>query len=134
MDLTDQLLATHEDWLLGGWLDRAKRWASSPDERRILEWNARSIITIWTSKGCALSAYANRDWQGMVGDFYKQRWTRWFEALPATLDSGQPPVFDDWCDRDDEWGRGTQEYPTEPEGDTYEVASSIAAELDAEPS
>lgn len=134
MDLTDQVLATHEDWLLGGWLDRAKRWASSPDERRILEWNARSIITIWTSKGCALSAYANRDWQGMVGDFYKQRWTRWFEALPTTLDSGQPPVFDDWCDRDDEWGRGTQEYPTEPEGDTYEVASSIAAELDAEPS
>jgi alpha-N-acetylglucosaminidase len=132
MDLTDQLLGTHQDWLLGTWLDRAKRWASSPDERRILEWNARSIVTIWTIKGCGLSAYANREWQGMVGDFYKERWTRWFEKLPNTLDAGVPPVFDDWCERDDSWAQGTQEYPTEPEGDTYAVASSIAAELAAE--
>jgi alpha-N-acetylglucosaminidase len=132
LDLTDQLLATHQDWLLGAWLDRAKRWASSPDESRVLEWNARSIVTIWTIKACLLSAYANRDWQGMVGDFYKGRWTRWFEELPRTLDSGEPPVFDDWCQRDDAWARGTQEYPTEPQGDTYAVASSIAAELETE--
>jgi alpha-N-acetylglucosaminidase len=134
IDLTDELLATHRHWLLGPWLEQAKAWAAADEEQAILEWNARSIVTIWSDKACpVLHEYANRDWQGLVGFYYRSRWERYFDALPATISSGRPPQFDDWCEFGNAWSRQTDSFPTEPTGDTYELAQVIADELTASP-
>ncbi|SDN17938.1 alpha-N-acetylglucosaminidase [Allokutzneria albata] len=132
-DLTDRVLGTHEQWMLGPWEQRAKGWAATPLEEEILVWNARSILTIWTIKGCGVfHEYANRDWHGLMGQYYRARWQRWFTELAKTVDLGIPPVFNDWCSRADNWARRAATHPTKPLGDTYTIAAGIAAELAGE--
>lgn len=134
LDLSEQLLGTHEDWLLGPWLEQAKAWSGNPDERAILEWDARSMITIWSEEAVGvLHEYANRDWHGLLGGYYKPRWQRFLDALPATITSGRPPVFTDWADRGDAWSQQTEPHRTVPTGDPYTVATSIATELANDP-
>ncbi|WP_163509518.1 alpha-N-acetylglucosaminidase [Fodinicola acaciae] len=134
LDLTEQILATNKDWLLGTWLEQAKSWATDDDERKILEWNARSILTIWTSKAQpVLRDYANRDWLGLLSGYYRPRWKRFFDDLPATIASGHPPTYSDWGARGDAWSQQTEAHPTQPSGDPYAVASRIAAEIAGDP-
>ncbi|KAA0057895.1 alpha-N-acetylglucosaminidase-like [Cucumis melo var. makuwa] len=43
----DTLLACHEGFLLGPWLQSAKQLAQSEEEEKQYEWNARTQITMW---------------------------------------------------------------------------------------
>ena len=43
----DELLASSDQFLLGTWLENAKRWGSTSAERARMEWNARRILTAW---------------------------------------------------------------------------------------
>jgi len=137
LDLTSEILATDRNWLLGPWLEQAKAWGGDADERAVLEWNARSILTIWTSKTLGASGlhdYANRDWHGLVDGYYKPRWKRFLDALPGTISSGREPSLDDeWDAHGLEWTRQTESHATQPVGDPYTVASRIAGELAGDP-
>ena len=65
MDLEDALLATDASFLLGSWLKSVTPWAGSEDELRQLQYDARSILTIWgdrTASEAGLHDYGNRDW------------------------------------------------------------------------
>ncbi|PRY43989.1 alpha-N-acetylglucosaminidase [Umezawaea tangerina] len=132
MKSTDELLGTQRDWLLGTWLESAKAWGKTPEEKAALERDARGIISIWSEKACdTLRDYANREWQGMVSSYYQPRWERFFAELAGTVESGVPPTID-WCANGVQWTSQTTEFPTEPTGDTYEVAKRIAQELGLE--
>ena len=134
LDLTEEILATDEHWLLGPWLEQAKAWASDDDEREILEWNARSILTIWSIDAApSLHEYANRDWHGLLSGYYRPRWVRFLEALPGTISSGTEPEFSDWHTRGDAWSRQQELHTTTPSGDPHAVASRIAAEIAGDP-
>jgi alpha-N-acetylglucosaminidase len=137
LDLSEELLATEEHWLLGTWLEQAKAWGGDADERGVLEWNARSMLTIWSSKAGGsggLHDYANRDWHGLLGGYYKPRWERFLDALPGTISSGQEPSLDGEWDRfGNEWSLQTEAHLTRPAGDPHVVATRIAAELAADP-
>lgn len=134
IDLTEEILGTERNWLLGPWLAQARSWAGDDDERAILEWNARSMLTIWTIDAApTLREYAHRDWHGLVSGYYKPRWERFFSALPGTISSGEQPSFDDWYVRGDAWSQQNEPHTTEPAGDPHTVASRIAAELAADP-
>ncbi|KFK25594.1 hypothetical protein AALP_AA8G134900 [Arabis alpina] len=43
----DVLLASDDNFLLGTWLDSAKKLARNSDERKQYEWNARTQVTMW---------------------------------------------------------------------------------------
>ncbi|KAM5552199.1 hypothetical protein ABKV19_026860 [Rosa sericea] len=43
----DALLASDDNFLLGTWLESAKKLATSPTEMRQYEWNARTQVTMW---------------------------------------------------------------------------------------
>ncbi|MFJ6674865.1 alpha-N-acetylglucosaminidase [Actinosynnema sp. NPDC091369] len=134
LDLCDEVLGTHEDWLLGRWLAQARSWGATEEERVALEWNARTIITTWSVHAApTLREYANRDWHGLVGGYYRSRWRRFLDALPATTASGEPPVFDDWAEHGDAWSRGREPHTARPTGEPYAVAARIAADLAADP-
>jgi alpha-N-acetylglucosaminidase len=134
LDLTEEILATDVHWLLGPWLEQAKAWGSDADERAILEWNARSMLTIWSIDAApSLHEYANRDWHGLLSGYYKPRWVRFLNALPGTISSGVEPDFSDWHTRGDAWSRQRELHTTTPSGDPHVVASRIAAELDGDP-
>lgn len=134
LDLTEEILATDRHWLLGPWLEQAKAWGSDADERAMLEWNARSMLTIWSIDAApSLHEYANRDWHGLLSGYYKPRWVRFLNALPSTISSGVEPDFSDWHTRGDAWSRQQEPHTTTPSGDPHVVASRIAAELAGDP-
>jgi alpha-N-acetylglucosaminidase len=133
MELEDELLATNRFFLLGAWLAYVEPWASTQVERARLNYDARSILTTWggrrASEGAALHDYGNRDWAGLTGDYYRERWAIYFRSLDEALRTGRPAAAIDWFAFGDAWNRGTQHYPDQPHGDPRVIAARIAAEL-----
>jgi Alpha-N-acetylglucosaminidase (NAGLU) tim-barrel domain/Alpha-N-acetylglucosaminidase (NAGLU) C-terminal domain/Alpha-N-acetylglucosaminidase (NAGLU) N-terminal domain len=130
MDLQDRLLASNGSFLLGKWLARVGPWASSQAELARLEFDARSILTIWgdrrASEGAALHDYGNRDWAGLTRDYYRMRWRTYFGVLDESLRTGMAPRPIDWFALGDEWSHGTGRYADRPTGDSYALATSVA--------
>ena len=100
MDLQDRLLASDRSFLLGTWLARVPPWASSRAERARLDFDARSILTVWgdrqASEGARLHDYGNKDWAGLTRDYYRMRWQKYFDALDESLRTGAAPRAIDW--------------------------------------
>ena len=112
--ISTQLVGTREEFLLGRWLDEAKRWGKTEAERDLYEWNARNIITLWGTK-CTegqnddLNLYAYKEWQGMFSSYYLPRWKEFFARLNRSLATGVPfdrqPFAADICRWEQEWSR-----------------------------
>jgi alpha-N-acetylglucosaminidase len=130
MDLQDRLLASNRFFLLGNWLAQVRPWASSPAELARLDFDARSILTIWgdrqASDGAGLHDYGNRDWAGLTHDYYRMRWQKYFEALDESLRTGAAPKPIDWFSLGAGWSHGTRHYSTRATGDTYALAAQVA--------
>ena len=133
MDLEEQLLASHRAFLLGTWLAFVRPWAASPQERARLEYDARSILTTWgdrkASDDARLHDYGNRDWAGLVHDYYRARWARYFHALDDELRTGHPAAPIDWFAMGEAWNRGPQRYPQRPRGDPRALAQRVVRAL-----
>jgi hypothetical protein len=124
----DELLATRQEFLLGCWLEDAKRWGTSQDERNVLQWNARRILTLW-GEGPQIDDYARKLWSGMVTGYYLKRWEWYLDTVGESLAEGKPfdsAGFDQalrqWMV---EWSNGQETYPVEPRGDSVAVARRL---------
>lgn len=132
----DRLLGTDARFLLGGWLADARASAANPAESALLEFDARNIITSWANRATfdsGLHDYANRDWQGLVGDHYHRRWRLYLDSLDAALATGAEPKPIDWYAVDDAWCHQQNPYPTTPKGDTWDTASQLWDDLTVDP-
>ena len=89
--LQDELLGTRSEFRLGHWTQAAIDCATTADEQRLYEWNARVQITTWGNRYCAdeggLRDYAHKEWQGLLADFYYPRWKAYFEALASQMEA-----------------------------------------------
>lgn len=112
-------------------------------------------ITTWGNRVCAddggLRDYANKEWQGLLKDFYYPRWERWMQALsdqmredsaprPDALGGGpnanktsnelfalalpSAPVID-WYAMEEPWTLRTGGYSAEAEGDAVDTALEV---------
>jgi len=130
MDLQDRLLASNRFFLLGSWLAQVRPWASSPAELARLDFDARSILTVWgdrqASEAASLHDYGNKDWAGLTHDYYRARWQRYFAALDRSLATGTAPTPIDWFALGDEWSHGRGQYSDQPVGDSYALATRVA--------
>ena len=130
MDLQDRLLGADRYFLLGNWLAQVGPWASSPAEQKRLQFDARSLITIWgdrqASQQGGLHDYGNKDWAGLTRDYYRLRWQRYFQALDESLRTGARPQAIDWFALGEEWSQGTRRYSDRPVGDAHALASQVA--------
>lgn len=153
--MQDRLLGTRSEFRLGSWIEAARSIGSTPDEKNLYEWNARTQITTWGNRDCAdkggLRDYANKEWQGLLKDFYYPRWQMWWKALadqmsedagprPDALGAGpnanktsselfamalpSAPVID-WYAVEEPWTLSKESYSSVPEGDPVEVALEI---------
>ncbi|MDR3446749.1 MULTISPECIES: alpha-N-acetylglucosaminidase [unclassified Dyella] len=133
MDLQDQLLSTNRYFLVGTWLAHVDGWASSPEERTRLDYDARSILTTWgdrkASEGASLHDYGNKDWAGLTHDYYRVRWATFFNGLDQELRAGVPAKPVDWFALGDAWNHARDPYADQPTGDAYTVAARIAEVL-----
>lgn len=153
--MQDRLLSTRSEFRLGSWIEAARSIGSTPEEKDLYEWNARTQITTWGNRDCAdkggLRDYANKEWQGLLKDFYYPRWQMWWKALadqmsedagprPNALGAGpnanktsselfamalpSAPVID-WYAVEEPWTLSKESYSSVPEGDPVEVALEI---------
>ncbi|MBS1814212.1 MAG: alpha-N-acetylglucosaminidase [Acidobacteria bacterium] len=128
MKVEEKLLATNEYFLLGNWLKYTPEWATSQHDREQINYDARSILTTWGHRKASeqdLHEYANRDWSGLVSDYYMPRWKMFFDSLDKALETNSAPEKIDWYAFGDKFNRSTRHYTTQPVGDTYAVAKEI---------
>jgi alpha-N-acetylglucosaminidase len=86
----DALLATHEDFLLGKFLEGAKAIANmTSDNQAQYEFNARNQITLWGPNG-EIVDYATKQWNGIVMDYYQPRWSLFLQQLKLSLEQKVP--------------------------------------------
>ena len=102
---------TTKYFMLGRWVEMAKDLAKNADDftKDLYEFNAKAIVTTWGSynqaEGGKLKDYSNRQWNGLIGDFYKARWERWIEASKMKI---QDPKYDttiNWFEWEWNWVR-----------------------------
>ncbi|MGH3804672.1 MAG: alpha-N-acetylglucosaminidase C-terminal domain-containing protein, partial [Pseudonocardiaceae bacterium] len=135
IELLDSVMATDRRTMLGPLLADARAWGDSRDERARLEYDARTILTIWGDREAAetLHDYANREWAGLLGGYYHGRWKAYFDELALALEEQREPKPIDWFAVGDNWARQHNSYPTVPSGDSYLLAGRVLHELRSRP-
>ncbi len=126
----DSLLNTRGDFLLGKWIADARSNGLTEQEKNLYEWNARDLITLWGDKESGLREYSNRQWAGLIKDFYKPRWDLFFSYLDRSLATGQvlnTAAFDaDVKNLEWQWvNRHDHSYPVHPNGNAIETAKRM---------
>ncbi|TQK44053.1 alpha-N-acetylglucosaminidase [Streptomyces sp. SLBN-118] len=135
MRLSDTMAGCHRSFLLGPWLEDAKRLATSADEAVELERTARALITTWADRAAAgqLSNYANRDWHGLINDVHLPQWEAFLEELATALAEGRAPTPFDWYPAEEAWTKDRRAYPVRATGDAYRTARRVYDTLAAAP-
>ncbi|MFF8843824.1 alpha-N-acetylglucosaminidase TIM-barrel domain-containing protein [Streptomyces sp. NPDC015127] len=127
MRLSDTMAGCHRSFLLGPWLEDAKRLATSPEEAVQLERTARTLITTWGDRPTAnsLSNYANRDWQGLMADVHVPQWEAYLHEVADAMAEGRAPRSFDWYPQEEAWTRDRRTYPVRPTGEAYRTARRV---------
>lgn len=127
----DVLLGSRKEFLLGCWLEDARRMGDLPYEKDLYELNARNLITTWGNKDCRIRDYACKHWSGLLASFYLPRWERFFDRVQDSLALGvdfDSKAFEEET-REWEWNWvlsvGQETYPVVPRGDELELCREI---------
>lgn len=130
--LQDRLLSTRPEFKVGGWIESARSLGNTPEEKDLYEWNARVQITTWGNRTAAnnggLRDYAHKEWNGLLRDFYYNRWKIWIDQQIAQL-NGVPMKEIDFYAIEEPWTLQTNSYSAQAEGDAIEVAKEVYAEI-----
>ena len=125
----DALLATRKDFMLGPWVADARRWGTNEAEKALYEMNAKDLITLWGDKDCPLNEYACRQWSGLLNDFYKPRWERYFTKAISSMEAGKELDMNSFTkeikDWEWKWVNTRKDYPVNPKGNSVEEAKKL---------
>ncbi len=88
-DEMTSVLRTRHEFSLDDWIADARSWGRDEREKDYFETNARTLISVW-GDSFHLWDYANRDFDGLCDTYYKVRWERFFDAVIAAYDAGEP--------------------------------------------
>lgn len=115
----DALLSTEPFFHVNGWIESARNVcdemaAATDADRDWMEWNARTLITVWGDRLSArrLHDYSNREWGGMLSSFYLPRWKLFFDAVER---GDELPDEDGWYEIENEWTSNRKLYPVSSE-------------------
>lgn len=128
-DDMDKLLATRKDFLLGTWIADARSWGTNDQEKALYERNARDLITLWGDANSPLHEYSCRQWSGLLTDFYKVRWQKFFVEIEKALLAGKEvdmagfeKEISTW---EWQWVNTQQNFATTPSGNSIEIAKQL---------
>ncbi|KAF9586960.1 hypothetical protein IFM89_039832 [Coptis chinensis] len=129
----DILLATDNNFLLGTWIESAKRLAVSPSEKRQYEWNARTQVTMWydntETEQSKLHDYANKFWSGLLARYYLPRASTYFHYLLTSVQRNESFKLDEWrrewISFSNKWQSGTELYPVQARGDSLAISKAL---------
>ena len=130
--LQDKLLAARPELKVGTWIEKARNLGTTPEEKDLYEWNARVQVTTWGNRVAAdeggLRDYAHKEWNGLLRDFYYNRWKVWIDRQKAQL-NGAPVKAIDFYAIEEPWTKQTNPYSSQAEGDVIEVAKEVYAKI-----
>jgi alpha-N-acetylglucosaminidase len=125
----DKLLATRKDFMLGPWINDARKWGTNEKEKNLYELNAKDLITLWGDKDCPLNEYACRQWSGLLDDFYKPRWQQFFTKLEDAIISKSEIDMNAFTTQiknwEWKWVNQRKEYPLVTSGNPIEVSKEL---------
>ena len=117
--LQDKLLAARPEFKVGTWIEKARNLGTTPEEKDLYEWNARVQVTTWGNRVAAdeggLRDYAHKEWNGLLRDFYYNRWKVWIDRQKAQL-NGAPVKAIDFYAIEEPWTKQTNPYSSQAEG------------------
>ena len=129
----DGLIGSQSYFLVGKWIDDARSWGVTPQEKEYFEKNARNLLTTWSDGDMLLNDYAARTWNGLAGNLYYSRWEMFFRYVDACMEKGKP-----WDDNaygeyhkevtqleKDWWDRCVGQYPSKPKGDSKAIVKAL---------
>lgn len=125
----DRLMATNEAFLLGKWINDARSWGTTEEEKRLYEKNARDIVTLWGGKDAFLHDYASKQWAGLFNGFYKKRWQLFIDEVDRCISQNQVYQHDIVDERirswEWEWVNASEPYPDVPVGNAIEISKEM---------
>jgi alpha-N-acetylglucosaminidase len=129
IDDMDTLLGMRKDFLLGPWLEDARKWGITEEEKNRYEFNARDLITLWGNKNSPLHDYACRQWSGLLKGFYRPRWEMFFHYADSCLENHTTlnmRAFDKQVKEQEwQWVNSHETYPVQPSGDPVTMAEKM---------
>ncbi len=64
---------------LDTWVQQARKWGDTPEEKNYYEEQAKRQVTVWG--GPVLLEYACKTWGGLINSYYLQRWLIFYNTL-----------------------------------------------------
>ncbi len=115
VSLQDSLVGTRKEFLVGRWLEKARHYGSNAGDRSLSERNARMQISYWGPDTASTSVrdYANKEWSGLLSDYYLPRWEAFYSYLDDLL-AGREADEPDYFEMEKAWVDNGKEYPVEP--------------------
>jgi alpha-N-acetylglucosaminidase len=96
----DDLLACSPEFRFSTWEADAASAAHTTEQRTAFVTAARQILTIWNPvPSTFLDDYAGRIWHGLVGDYYRRRWSAWLDLAAAGFPATGWPALEAELDR-----------------------------------
>ena len=123
----DKLLSAEPGFMLGTWVNQARKIGKTLAEKDQNDWNARTIISVWGNRESAfmLHNYAYKEWEGVLRDLYYPRWRAFFTTLQTALETGEDPAKIDYFTMDERWTRMTNPYADTRQLNPIETATAI---------
>uniref|UniRef100_A0A0A0K6I5 Alpha-N-acetylglucosaminidase n=1 Tax=Cucumis sativus TaxID=3659 RepID=A0A0A0K6I5_CUCSA len=120
----DKLLASNSNFLLGTWLESAKK---------LYEWNARTQVTMWYDNTkvnqSKLHDYANKYWSGLLEGYYLPRALTYFYYLSKSLRKNESFHLEDWRREwilfSNKWQAASELYPVKAEGNAVAISKAL---------
>ena len=129
IDDMDELMSTNQAFLLGKWINDAKKWGTTDAESRLYEKNARDLVTLWGGKDAFLHDYASKQWAGLFKGFYKGRWQLFVDEVTRCISQNKVYNHEESDDKvrswEWQWVNGTENYPDQPQGNPVEVSHKM---------
>lgn len=124
----DELMSTRREYMAGAWIADAQKWGADDAEKKLLEQDARSLLTSWTIPTTQRDI-AHRNWGGLISTYYAPRWRIWLGALQDSLNTGKPvddnSVLKQTIMLEDEWAKKTSKLPASPSGDAVKLSKQL---------
>ncbi|KAL0561845.1 hypothetical protein IC582_002290 [Cucumis melo] len=129
----DRLLASNSNFLLGTWLESAKKLATNPSEMKQYEWNARTQVTMWYDNTkvnqSKLHDYANKYWSGLLEGYYLPRALTYFYYLSKSLRKNESFHLEDWRREwilfSNKWQAASELYPVKAKGNAVAISKAL---------
>lgn len=122
----DKLMGCSEHFLLGKWIEGFRNLSNDPQEKQLLEWNAKRQITDW---GGNIGTYAIKEWSGYMSDYIIPQWEIYLnnleENLPNAVNLKDIDSNKLTAEFKNNWYNSTSILPTEPSGDAYEISKEM---------